>query len=105
MGKGSDAWGDQTRPTEEIPLSKRILPLIYSIFHPPELTRTDLDLVTTQPRQKVDGLTRWVANEWIPFYHDWRYGGKKGKGDHGDMCQVGSFANGMLTDIANSSCG
>ncbi|KAH7011101.1 hypothetical protein EDB80DRAFT_384078 [Ilyonectria destructans] len=86
-GKGCDAWGDQTQPTKEIPLSKRILPLIYSIFHPQEPTRTDLDLVTTQPRQKVDGLTRWVANEWIPFYHDWRYGGKKGKRDHGDMCQ------------------
>ncbi|KAH7110731.1 hypothetical protein EDB81DRAFT_954024 [Dactylonectria macrodidyma] len=87
MGKGSEAWGDQTRRKEEIPLSKRILPLIYSIFQPQEPTRTDLDLVTTQPRQKVDGLTRWVANEWIPFYHDWRYGGKKGKGDQGDVYQ------------------
>jgi len=71
-GKGSDAWGDiYDAEKDPKPLSRRILLLLRSIFWPRKESPNKLDLVSARPYQKVDGLTRWVAQEWIPFYQAW----------------------------------
>jgi hypothetical protein len=70
-GAGSMAWGDPCDPEEDIPLAKRFLLFLRSMFWTPirNAPTRKLDLVTTCPPQKVDGFTRWIVSEWMPLYH------------------------------------
>ena len=71
-GMGSEAWGNLYKPQEaRKSLPQRTLLLLRSIFWPRKTPPNKLDLVSARPHQKVDGLTRWVAYEWIPFYQAW----------------------------------
>lgn len=72
-GHGSDAWGDlYSKEKLPDPLMQRIWLLLRSIFWPPKAPPNTLDLVSTRPLRNIDGLTRWVQQKWIPFYHECR---------------------------------
>jgi hypothetical protein len=79
-GQGSEAWGDLYAPENELePFPTRIKRLLRSIFwarNPPPKKR---DLVATHPHRNIDGFTRWIEDEWIPFYHGCRQGPKEVK--------------------------
>ncbi|KAK4173748.1 putative isoleucyl-tRNA synthetase [Triangularia setosa] len=64
-GLGSDAWGNQNMEPEEPSLPRQFLNLIsfWRKTEPP----TRADLVSPRGRKDVDGLTRWLAEEYIPF--------------------------------------
>ncbi|KAK4194687.1 putative isoleucyl-tRNA synthetase [Triangularia verruculosa] len=64
-GLGSEVWGDQNTEPEEPSLPQQFLNLIsfWTKTEPP----TRADLVSPRWRGDVDGLTRWLAEEYIPF--------------------------------------
>lgn len=69
-GAGNFAWGDPYKPPQEIqPLVKEILPFLSSIFWKRDRPLDKKDLVTVQKIQVQIGITRWIREEWIPFYH------------------------------------
>ncbi|KAH8592287.1 hypothetical protein B0O99DRAFT_517767 [Bisporella sp. PMI_857] len=66
-------WGDFHEDQEE----KRSLPrMVWDMFRAPIWPRKrvdeDLDLVATRQTQKIDGFTRWVADEFVPFHSEVR---------------------------------
>lgn len=67
---GSSAWGDPTkrRKTPQ-PMARQILPLLLSIFWKRDAPRDERDLVTVHQPKNLDGFTRWVKQDWAPFYH------------------------------------
>lgn len=72
-GRGSEAWGDlYERPDDPDPFSKRIKRLLLSIFWVHDSPPKKPDLVATHPHRNIDGFTRWIEDEWIPFYHGCR---------------------------------
>jgi len=74
-GPGSDSWG---KLEESIPPSKspgrQFIHLLRSltIFWAEEPETNLHDLVVPGKSRDVDGFTRWVTNEWIPFWHSIR---------------------------------
>jgi hypothetical protein len=56
---------DDDEPTLEM-LSLRLL---RSIFWAEKSEKSHLDLVVPRKSKDVDGLTRWVASEFVPFWH------------------------------------
>nr|CDP32742.1 Putative isoleucyl-tRNA synthetase [Podospora anserina S mat+] len=65
QGVGSEIWGDQQKKPEPPPLRQQFMNLIsfWNKTEPP----TRADLVAPRWRKDVDGLTRWLAEELIPF--------------------------------------
>lgn len=65
QGVGSEIWGDQQKKLEPPPLRQQFMNLIsfWNKTEPP----TRADLVAPRWRKNVDGLTRWLAEELIPF--------------------------------------
>lgn len=48
-----------------------LLSVLVALFHTPTIPDEDKrDLVSTAPERKMDGLTRWVGGELIPWYKD-----------------------------------
>jgi len=74
QGIGQNSWGDLERGnSEESPtLWERLGSLVRSICWPKEPDLGDLDLVVPQKIKNVDSLTRWIANEGVPFWHTLR---------------------------------
>jgi len=72
-GAGDDIWGNlYEREKDRKPLMRQFLLLLRSFFWSQKAPPNKLDLVATRPPQNVDGLTRWVANNFVPFYHELR---------------------------------
>lgn len=59
-------------PKKAQPLLKQFLLLLRSlVWSPkPDKSRVNLDLVVPRQGHRVDGLTLWVAKEFVPFYHN-----------------------------------
>lgn len=69
-GTAACTWGDYTEGVPEAkPLGWQFTNLLRSIFWRPVSDPDTLDLIVPQQGHKVDNLTRWGANEFIPFWH------------------------------------
>lgn len=72
-GAGDDIWGNlYEREKDRKSLMRQFLQLLRSIFWSQKAPPNKLDLVATRPPQNIDGLTHWVANNFVPFYHELR---------------------------------
>lgn len=72
-GPGDETWGDLTPlPKDPKPLFTQFLLLLRNlVWSPkPQKGKANLDLIVPRPGHKVDGLTLWVANEFVPFYQN-----------------------------------
>jgi hypothetical protein len=71
-GAGRWSWGDISKTQEkgDEGLGHHLLRLIKSPIWPATPEEICPDLVTPHHPEKIDGLTRWVANNWVPF---WEY--------------------------------
>jgi len=68
-GSGRSSWGkldDEHRVYKG--LRWHLLRLVKSPFVSGTPEEVCPDLVTPQQPEKIDGLTRWVANDWVPFW-------------------------------------
>lgn len=71
-GSGAHAWGNPRDEEEMIkPMTERILPLLVSFFWRREPLPDRRDLVTVHQPQNLDRFTRWVKQEWTPFWHNY----------------------------------
>ena len=72
-GNGEEnTWGDiydLETPPHRSSLA-RLLTLIWRFMWPATPKQGDINLVGTRPRQHIDGFTRWVADEWVPFHSE-----------------------------------
>lgn len=72
-GRGSMAWGDLSLENPDPnSLGRQFLILVKSVFWPVKVVQTDHKLVVPQKLKEVDGVTRWVAKEWVPFWQIFR---------------------------------
>lgn len=72
-GNGEQStWGSLYDEEEEEPgsLKWQCAKMIWRLIWPKPPPANDLDLVATRPPHKIDGLTRWVADEFVPFHHN-----------------------------------
>jgi hypothetical protein len=70
QGPGKDTWGDLARPDERKSLGLQLWVLLRGLVWAEHLAKSDVDLVIPRKKRELDGLTRWVAHEWIPFWHN-----------------------------------
>lgn len=64
-------WGDlYDNDGEEPHLVTQFFKILWRLFWPKPPEKGNYDLVATRPSQKVDGFTRWVADEFVPFHHN-----------------------------------
>ncbi|KAF5873537.1 uncharacterized protein Bfra_004999 [Botrytis fragariae] len=69
-GDAACIWGDYTENVVEAkPLKWQFVSLVRSIFWPTAPNPDNLDLIVPRKGHTVDGLTLWVANEFVPFWH------------------------------------
>jgi len=68
---GSDSWGDLKKHPVERTLGQQFIHMLrsLSIFWVEKEEPNLHHLVVPGKCKDVDGLTRWVTNEWIPFWH------------------------------------
>jgi hypothetical protein len=69
-----DIYDPETPPSRS--LIARLLTLIWRFLYPAS-PEGDINLVSTRPAQHIDGFTRWVADEWVPFYSEAKKGSRK----------------------------
>jgi hypothetical protein len=64
-----NTWGDvRKNPDEDVgSLWKQFRGLLWGLVWTRTPAKGDSDLAVTAPQIKVDGLTRWVAMEFVPF--------------------------------------
>lgn len=68
-GPGEYIWGDMIDDEmERKGLKWQFLLLLRNLFWKPVPKQKKLNLVVPRPGRKVDGLTKWVANEFVPFW-------------------------------------
>lgn len=58
--------GDEDYTTQSLPA--QALHLVLSIFRRRKVPPTRSDLVAPRGRKSVDGLTRWISEEFLPFW-------------------------------------
>ena len=69
-GEGAHTWGNPADPQEEEKLTwKKVWCLVHSLFWRSEPEPDGRDLATVHRPKHLDGLTQWVKQEWIPFWH------------------------------------
>jgi hypothetical protein len=70
QGPGSKSWEalDSEAPPQRKSLWSRTWGIIRSPFWTPAPEKSKFDLVVPRAGIKVDGLARWVANEFVPYY-------------------------------------
>jgi len=109
QGPGAKTWGDVGKavlPKPE-PLSSRIWRLICSPLWAPVEERPEFDLVVPRAGTSVDGLARWVANEFVPFWqylkdHGWKRASvdeekaKQSKTTDSEMPTINSYREGPM---------
>jgi len=70
-GPGAETWGKLPRePPPPVPLISQFLHLF--MFWSKKKEEFRKDLVVPRTAEKVDGLTHWVANEFVPFWQNFR---------------------------------
>ncbi|KAK4163998.1 putative isoleucyl-tRNA synthetase, partial [Cladorrhinum sp. PSN259] len=68
-GSGSEVWGNMFEDPGDGPSpARQFLNLVISIFRTSSTPSTRHDLVAPRGRKSVDGMTRWLAEEAIPFW-------------------------------------
>jgi hypothetical protein len=69
-GPGSESWEvlDTEATTQRDSLWARTWGLIRSPFWTPKPKKPKFDLIVPRGEIKADGLARWVANEFVPYY-------------------------------------
>jgi len=68
-GSGSTSWGAMWEDKQRSqPIRQRLWLLLRSVVWAPSRPPTRPDLLTTRPQRNVDGFTRWIREEWVPFY-------------------------------------
>jgi hypothetical protein len=72
QGPGAESWGNLEKDISPKPESLlcRTWRLAHSPFWTEKKEKPEFDLVVPRVGIKVDGLARWVANEFVPF---WQY--------------------------------
>jgi hypothetical protein len=70
-GPGQDSWGDPNERPEKKPFQAHLIHLLRSmtILWAEKPKKRHPDLIVPRTRKETDGFTRWVANDWIPFWH------------------------------------
>jgi len=72
-GREQDTWGplypSQDVEEPDVSLKWQFVKMLWSLIWPKQPPSIDLDLVATRPDHKIDGFTRWVADEFVPFHH------------------------------------
>jgi hypothetical protein len=70
QGPGSKSWEalDSEATPQRNSLWSRTWGIIRSPFWTPTPEKSKFDLVVPRAGTKVDGLARWVANEFVPYY-------------------------------------
>jgi len=72
-GNGEEStWGPlyEAEQEESGSLGWQCAKMLWRLLWPRPPEENDQDLVaTSRPQKKVDGLTRWVANEFVPWHH------------------------------------
>jgi len=109
QGPGAKTWGDVGKavlPNPE-PLRSRIWRLICSPLWAPEEEKPEFDLIVPRAGTSVDGLARWVANEFVPFWqylkdHGWKRASvdeekaKQSKITDSEMPTINSYREGPM---------
>jgi hypothetical protein len=69
-GSGRCSWGNVEKAQQKADrsLGWHLLRLIKSPFWAATPEEICPDLVTPHQPEKIDGFTRWVANNWVPFW-------------------------------------
>ena len=70
-GSSASTWGRLYEPESEPPSTRsQFLAFIKNTFFPRSKFNSwgNHDLVSTSPPRNIHGLTRWIADDWIPFY-------------------------------------
>jgi len=68
-GPGAVSWGDISKEClEEKSLISRTGHLVRSFFWPVKEEKTEFNLIVPRARSKADGLARWVAKEFVPWW-------------------------------------
>ncbi|PQE32720.1 phthalate transporter protein [Rutstroemia sp. NJR-2017a WRK4] len=68
-GPGAHTWGNlKAEIPEDDPLGTQFRRLLRSLFLASKPDPNKLDLVVPRAGHKVDGFTRWVATEFVPFW-------------------------------------
>jgi hypothetical protein len=69
QGPGADTWGDLGQsPPEPKSLKLQFWHLICSPFWTAKEEKSKLNLIVPRIGTKTDGLARWVANDFVPFW-------------------------------------
>lgn len=74
-GPGQKSWGDPAAPDpHKRTIGENFVHFLrsVSIFWVEQPKKNHPDLVVPYPRKETDGLTRWVAHDWIPFWHSFK---------------------------------
>jgi hypothetical protein len=69
-GDGSDSWGNLGEPLSEKNLREQFIHFLQSltIFWAEKPKKPFHHLVVPGKKRDVDGLTRWITSQWIPFW-------------------------------------
>jgi hypothetical protein len=72
MGDGEQhTWGNLYKMENDLgSLKGRFVKLLWSLVWTKPSSSDDLDLVAIRPPGKIDGFTRWIACDFIPYYND-----------------------------------
>jgi len=71
QGHGAHTWGHLTqKEPKKPPLKHHFLSLLRSLVWTKKSEKDELDLMVPCAGREVDGLTRWVANEFVPFWQN-----------------------------------
>jgi len=67
-------WGDIFESENDEPgsLKRQFFRMLWRLIWPKSTSSKteDLDLVATRPHRRVDGFTKWVAKEFVPFHNN-----------------------------------
>jgi hypothetical protein len=71
-GPGQDSWGDLGHSEPPKPFKAHLIHFLRSLTifwaeKPPKTNHPSL--VVPRNLKEIDGFTRWVANDWVPFWH------------------------------------
>lgn len=68
-GPGANTWGDlDTTRSNSRSVTRALISLLRSMVWPRKPTKSRLNLIVPRAGLEYDGLTKWVANEWTPFW-------------------------------------
>ena len=110
QGPGAHTWGDLTQDEpKKLPLKQQFLSLLCSLVWAKKPEKDELGLIVPCAGREVDGLTRWVANEFVPFWQNLRDAYRKRNDpvpeDEGDTSSVTSEKSHSSRSKSKRYCG